>query len=611
MTPTHTLDLSNETFTLAANFVMNTTRHMFLTGKAGTGKTTFLRHVREHVKKNTVIVAPTGVAAINAGGVTVHSFFQLPFAPFLPEGNGLFQQGPPGSSNHPLLKGLRIGAEKKALMLEMELLIIDEVSMLRADMLDAMDLILRHIRKQPVQPFGGVQVIYIGDLFQLPPVVPPDQWALLSPHYPSPFFFHAWAVKQNPPLYVSLQKIYRQNDRLFIDLLNRVRNADVQQADLALLNERFVDDFDQEQHKGYITLTTHNSKAESINLDALEALPTELHTFEGRITGDFSDKNLPNEVTLSLKEGAQVMFLKNDTEKVRRFYNGKIGVIRTIDKKRIVVGFEGEDTELEVEEETWRNIRYHFNAQTRRIEEEEIGTFTQYPIRLAWAITIHKSQGLTFQKAVIDAGDAFAAGQVYVALSRCVSLEGMVLRSRIGAGAIYTDAEVMAFARQESGVQELHNQFSNEKHRTLVHRYLSLFQWQFITDYLQDQKAKTQMKSFPERQPAIAFFTDLIAKAEKQQSVSETFQRQLLQLLQQTIATGDATQLETRLEAGLNYFRKILAEELIQPLDAHVEEMKTKTGVGRYLVQLEPLEDLLREKMRRLMAPDEVPVGEG
>lgn len=610
MTPTHTLDLSNETFTLAANFVMNTTRHMFLTGKAGTGKTTFLRYVRENVKKNTVIVAPTGVAAINAGGVTVHSFFQLPFAPFLPEGNGLFQAGPPGGSNHPLLKGLRIGAEKKALMLEMELLIIDEVSMLRADMLDAMDLILRHIRKQPVQPFGGVQVIYIGDLFQLPPVVPPDQWELLAPHYPSPFFFHAWAVKQNPPLYVSLQKIYRQNDRLFIDLLNRVRNAEVQPADLALLNERYTEDFDQEQHKGYITLTTHNSKAESINLDALEALPTELHTFEGRITGDFSDKNLPNEMTLSLKEGAQVMFLKNDTEKVRRFYNGKIGVIRNIDKKRIVVGFEGEDTELEVEEETWRNIRYHFNVQTRRIEEEEIGTFTQYPIRLAWAITIHKSQGLTFQKAVIDAGDAFAAGQVYVALSRCVSLEGMVLRSRIGAGAIYTDAEVMAFARQESGVQELHNQFSNEKHRTLVHRYLSLFQWQFITDYLQDQKAKTQMKSFPERQPAIAFFNDLIAKAEKQQAVSETFQRQLLQLLQQTIATGDATQLETRLQAGLNYFRKILDEELIQPLHVHVEDMKTKTGVGRYLVQLEPLEELLHGKMRRLMAPDEVPVAE-
>ncbi|PUZ20145.1 Helicase [Chitinophaga costaii] len=608
MTPTHTLDLSNETFTLAANFVMNTTRHLFLTGKAGTGKTTFLRHIREQVKKNTVIVAPTGVAAINAGGVTVHSFFQLPFAPFLPETNGLFQQGPAGSSHHPLLKGLRIGAEKKALMLEMELLIIDEVSMLRADMLDAIDLILRHIRKQPVQPFGGVQVIYIGDLFQLPPVVPQDQWELLAPHYPSPFFFHAWVVKQSPPLYVALQKIYRQNDRQFIDLLNRVRNNEVQPADLELLNARFLADFDQEQHKGYITLTTHNSKAEAINLDALEALPTGLHTFEGRITGDFSDKALPTEMILSLKTGAQVMFLKNDTEKVRRFYNGKIGTIKSIDQKRILVTFEGEDTELEVEEETWHNIRYHFNVQTRRIEEEEIGTFTQFPIRLAWAITIHKSQGLTFQKAVIDAGDAFAAGQVYVALSRCVSMEGMVLRSRIGAHCIHTDAEVMAFARRESGVQELHHQLSNEKHRTLVHHYLSIFQWQFITDQLQHQKEKTQMKSFPERQPAIAFFSELIAKAEKQQAVSESFQRQLLQLLQDTIATGNTTQLETRLQAGLQYFTKILQEELLQPLEAHIETMKTKTGVGRYLVQLEPLEDLLREKLKRLQSPGAVTV---
>ncbi|HEY0271955.1 MAG TPA: AAA family ATPase [Chitinophaga sp.] len=608
MTPTHTLDLSNETFTLAANFVMNTTRHVFLTGKAGTGKTTFLRHIREQVKKNTVIVAPTGVAAINAGGVTVHSFFQLPFAPFLPEADGLFRQGPAGS-DHPLLKGLRIGAEKKALLQEMELLIIDEVSMLRADMLDAIDLILRYIRKQPVQPFGGVQVVYIGDLFQLPPVVPPDQWELLAPHYPSPFFFHAWAVKQNPPLYISLQKIYRQSDRQFIDLLNRVRNSEVQPADLDLLNARYLPDFDQQQHQGYITLTTHNSKAESINLAALEALPGELHTFEGRITGDFSDKSLPTEMTLSLKAGAQIMFLKNDTEKVRRFYNGKIGTIKSIAKKRILVVFEGENTELEVEEETWHNIRYHFNLQTRRIEEEEIGTFTQFPIRLAWAITIHKSQGLTFQKAVIDAGDAFAAGQVYVALSRCVSMEGMVLRSRIGAHCIYTDPEVMAFAQRESGVQELHQQFSSEQHRTLVHRYLSLFQWQFITDHLRHQQEKTQMKSFPERQPAIAFFSELITKAEKQQAVSETFQRQLLQLLQDTLATGNATHLETRLQAGLHYFTRILQEELMQPLEAHIADMKTKTGVGRYLVQLEPLQELLREKMDQLQTPSAITAG--
>ena len=449
-------DTINTIFDLAASVVNNTQRHVFLTGKAGTGKTTFLRYISGQTLKKAVVVAPTGVAAINAGGVTIHSFFQLPFGPFIPDDPEklvLFSESDRINNSTNLIKKIRLSNKKKDLMRSMELLIIDEVSMVRPDVLDAMDAVLRFVRRNSFQPFGGVQVLYIGDLFQLPPVMPEDHWEILHPYYESWFFFEAKAIRQAPPLYIELKKIYRQSDPLFIEVLNRVRNNSVSQDDLQLLNERFHPLFKPSADDPYIVLTSHNRKAEVINASELNALPAPLHQFPAEVSGEFAERDMPTEKLLCLKEGAQVMFVRNDPEK--KYYNGKIGRVSRIVEEEIYIRFEEEDTEFALGREKWKNIRYIFNAEKDRIEEEELGTFVQYPIRLAWAITIHKSQGLTFTKAIVDAGSSFAPGQVYVALSRCTSLEGIVLGSRIGRHCIKTEEKVIAFSGHAAAEQEL------------------------------------------------------------------------------------------------------------------------------------------------------------
>lgn len=327
-------------------------------------------------------------------------------------------------------------------------MIIDEVSMVRCDMLDAIDTILRHFRRQPMLPFGGVQVVYIGDLFQLPPVIPQQEWNILQNYYESPFFFQAKVIKEVPPLYIELKKIYRQNEQYFIDILNRVRNNVPEAADLQELNKRYNPSFNPPAGEKFITLTTHNYKADVINAAALKKLTGKLHVFRAEIKGEFSDKALPTDLNLQLKEGAQVMFIKNDSGNERRYYNGKLAIVKKVTNDEILVSFNNGEEDLKMEKETWKNIRYSYNKENDHIEEEELGSFVQYPIRLAWAITIHKSQGLTFEKAVIDAGASFAAGQVYVALSRCTSLAGLVLHSRVSPGAIATDERVIAFAQK-------------------------------------------------------------------------------------------------------------------------------------------------------------------
>ncbi|HEY6899423.1 MAG TPA: AAA family ATPase, partial [Puia sp.] len=436
-------DPHNPIFQIAVQYINQTSRPVFLTGKAGTGKTTFLKYIRENSFKKMAVVAPTGVAAINAGGTTMHSFFQLPFGPFLPVPRyGWNENAPNFTDPNSLFKNIRFNASKRELLQELELLIIDEISMVRADMLDAVDFILRHFRQQPLQPFGGIQVLYIGDLYQLPPVVSKTEWNLLQEHYASPFFFDSKVVRTQQPVYLELDKIYRQNEAEFIDILNKVRSNRISADHLERLNDYYQPDFIPSKHDNYITLTSHNHKADSINQEQLASLPGRSHSFEASITGEFSDKSLPAEKTLTLKEGAQVMLIKNDKGEVRRYFNGKIGTIRSIKDDKLTITFPDEPDELTLEKETWRNIRYQYDKDEDKIEEEELGTFRQYPIRLAWAITIHKSQGLTFEKAVIDAGESFAAGQVYVALSRLTDLKGLVLRSRITPGAIRTDPHI-------------------------------------------------------------------------------------------------------------------------------------------------------------------------
>ena len=327
--------------------------------------------------------------------------------------------------------------------------------MVRADMLDAMDTILRHFRKRMHQPFGGVQVLFIGDMYQLPPVVPNNEWDILQSYYDSPFFFSAKVIEQAPPLYIELKKIYRQNEQLFIDVLNRVRNNEVTDADFTLLNERYKPDFNPPKEEKYITLSTHNRKADAINDAELEKLPGKMFTFKGDIKGEFSDKALPTDMNLQLKEGAQVMFIKNDSGGERKYFNGKLATIKKINGDEIIAIANDGNEELRIEKETWRNIRYSYQRESDSIKEEELGSFEQYPLRLAWAVTIHKSQGLTFDRAIIDAGASFAPGQVYVALSRCTSLKGMVLLSKLFPSAIATDKRVIAFAQKEAAAEEL------------------------------------------------------------------------------------------------------------------------------------------------------------
>lgn len=439
-------------YQLAFDIALNTDRNLFVTGKAGTGKTTFLHRLKEASRKQMAVVAPTGVAAINAGGTTIHSFFQLPFTPFIPT--------PEGRKN--LVAKSRMRSSRRRVLQELELLVIDEISMVRADLLDAMDATLRHFRYKNNELFGGVQVIFIGDMFQLAPVAKEEEWRLLSRYYQSPYFFHSQAVIQDPPFYIEFEKIYRQTNSSFIRVLNEIRDNTLTGESFRLLEKQYNPLFTPPEEEDYIILTTHNNKADRINAEELHKLEGETYTFEAGIDGDYPERNYPTELVLELKVGARVMFLRNDTETPRRFYNGKIGVIDAIDDDRIVVRCK-EDEHIEVERATWENIGYTVDTETKQVEENVLGKFSQYPLRLAWAITIHKSQGLTFDKAVIDAGMAFAPGQVYVALSRCRSLEGIVLLSKIRPESISTDYQVVDHEKNRQPITTIEQQLADAR----------------------------------------------------------------------------------------------------------------------------------------------------
>ncbi len=469
----------NTIFNLAADLVNYTDKHVFLTGKAGTGKTTFLKFIRDNTHKNTAIVAPTGVAAINAGGTTLHSLLQLPFGLFIPDGYRPthLETRDEIHDKFSLVRRLRIKGKKKKVLEALELLIIDEISMVRVDLLDMVDTVLRAVRKRPQVPFGGVQVLYIGDMFQLPPVLKDGDRELLLSYYKSPFFFDARVIQQAPPQYVELTHVYRQSDETFISLLNEVRNNRLTEDGLALLKSRYMPGFNPPKTDNYITLATHNFMADQINARELNALSTRVFEFEASVKEDFPDTAYPVEKVLRLKLGAQVMFLKNDTETPRRFFNGKIGIITDIDKEIIRVKCAGEDEPILVPQETWKNIRYTYEPNSRAVKEEELGSFTQYPLRLAWAITIHKSQGLTFEKAIIDAGRAFEAGQVYVALSRCTCLDGMVLLSPVTQGIVMTHERIAQFGRRDRPMNHLEEVARSSKREYLRMQILQAFQY--------------------------------------------------------------------------------------------------------------------------------------
>jgi len=460
------LDGTNVEFNYASDFVKHTDRLVYLTGKAGTGKTTFLKYLRETTAKNTVILAPTGVAAINAGGQTIHSFFQLPFGPFVLNDKRLRTSKDLGDlDDTTIYSTFRYREDKRIILEQLELLIIDEISMVRCDTLDVIDRVLRVFRKKPHLPFGGVQVILIGDTFQLPPIADFEQWEILKDYYQSPFFFSSKVVVDNKPIYIELKKIYRQKEQEFIDLLNKIRVNQISDIELSNLNKKYNPTFSSNGLNNHIILSTTNAQVNQTNATKLDELTTELKIFEGEIIGIFPKDSrgnyvLPTEQNLHLKVGAQVMILKNDAGEFKRYFNGKIGKVASLDENRIIVEF-SDQSKVQIEKASWNNIQYTWNTEKRKIEEKVVGTFTQYPLRLAWAITVHKSQGLTFERVFADLGSAFEDGQVYVALSRCTSFSGLVLKTQIPRTKIRTNLKVIEFAKTETPntliIQELNS----------------------------------------------------------------------------------------------------------------------------------------------------------
>ncbi len=543
----------DNSFQFASDFINYTNASIFLTGKAGTGKTTFLKHCKENGIKNTVVVAPTGVAAMNAGGTTIHSFFQLPFTPFLPA-ISRFDNTIGGNDKNSLIAQLRLNNDRKVVMQQLELLIIDEISMVRCDVLDAIHTVLQHVRSQYSKPFGGVQVLLIGDMHQLPPVIKDEEWQLLSPHYKSPYFFNSHVIEELPPVYIELDKIYRQNDPAFVQVLNQVRNNEMDEAGFDLLHSRYLPSFNPAKEENYITLTTHNNKADAINFNALNEIDGPLRNFEALIVGEFYEKSYPADSLLKLKVGAQVMFIKNDTEKVRRYFNGKIGVIEKMDNEKIHVLCAGDDNPIEVKKEKWKNIRYAVDKNSQQIEENEIGSFTQFPLRLAWAITIHKSQGLSFEKAIIDAGEAFAPGQVYVALSRCTSLQGMILHSRINQNSLHSDRRITAFAKTQKTslaqiqlLQNAQHQFQQDTIKKIFNFSNPPQQTKAIITFLISQQNSFNAEALPFAEQLHNLCSTIAETALK-------FESQLHQLLASELLPENNNALQVRLAAAANHF---------------------------------------------------------
>ena len=528
---------------LAYHYVQHTNRCIFLTGKAGTGKTTFLRRLKEDCSKQMVVVAPTGVAAINAEGVTIHSLFQLPPQLFLPTDEARRQ----------LFSEMQMRANKQRVLRNLELLVIDEVSMVRADLLDTIDAVLRHYKHRPTIPFGGVQLLVIGDLFQLSPVVREEEWRLLQPFYDGPYFFQARVFRELQPVYIEFEHVYRQTNLEFLSILNEVRNNILTTESLRILNSRYVPDFKSNSH---ITLSTHNSKVDAINQREMDALKGREYTYNATITDTFPESMYPIDEQLVLKVGARVMFIKNDSSSEKLYYNGKLGVVTSLSKQAINVLCD-DGTEVNVHNEVWENIRYNADSGSDQVQTEIIGTFTHYPLRLAWAITIHKAQGLTFDQLIIDAEDAFAAGQVYVALSRCRSLEGLTLLTPIPTRALTNAREVLQFTANQDSLQTIEQNLQPAQKEYLTSLLCALFDFKEHTEQLYSlQRMANNMTSL--QIPPNQYISDLISPLLDLHGVGERFQQQIRQLMYH----DQQDKLQERLQAASQYYAPKLYELL-------------------------------------------------
>jgi uncharacterized protein YpbB len=589
----------SEAASYTLRFINQTQRSVFLTGKAGTGKTTLLREIIETTHKNTVVVAPTGIAALNAGGVTIHSMFQLPFGGFIPDNSAPdFSESTKFETKATLRRHFKMSGLKKSVIRNMELLIIDEVSMLRADLLDAMDFMMQTVRKRN-QPFGGVQVLFIGDLLQLPPVIRDDEWRTLKNHYKGKFFFHSHVVQQNPPLYIELDKIFRQTDDAFISVLNNLRNNQISKEDIVALNQYVQPDFDLKANKGYITLTTHNAKADTMNTDALEALEGKEWKYSPEITGDFPDKIYPLDEVLRLKEGAQIMFVKNDLSFDKKYFNGKMGVIQSLSAKEIMVHFPEENKTIEVEKYEWQNIRYKVNETTKEIEEEVLGTFVHYPIKLAWAITVHKSQGLTFEKAALDVSQVFLPGQAYVALSRLRSLNGLILLSPLQMNGISNHQDVMDYSLNKASETHLENALHFET-KNFIHQYLvQTFDWADLAQEWRNHQFSYNEKSEVSSKAKYSYWAkEQTERIEKVVDPAKKFVQQLNVLFSQE--TVDLNHISVRMQAAYTYFFNPM-DELVFEILWKLEEVKRLKKAKAYFDELVLLEEFQTKAVLRLM----------
>ena len=566
------MSIPNPELQLADEFLQYTNCNVFLTGKAGTGKTTFLKNFKKHSPKRMVVTAPTGVAAINAGGVTLHSFFQMPFGPFVP-----------GSEAHSQSHQRRFNREKINLIKSLDLLVIDEISMVRADLLDGVDAVLQRYRRSNL-PFGGVQLLMIGDLHQLSPVVKDAEWRLLKPYYDSAYFFSSNSLSKTELFTIELKHIYRQSDTRFINLLNSVRDNNLDESGIAELNKRFDPNFSPGDKDGYITLCTHNRKADGINFSKLHSVKNKKHTFDAEVEGDFPEHTFPTQATLELKIGAQVMFVRNDPSPDKRFFNGKIGEITRIKSDEIWIKCPDENNQIIVEPAVWENIEYKLNQESGEIKENKIGTFEQYPLKLAWAITIHKSQGLTFDKAIIDAQAAFAHGQVYVALSRCRTLEGMVLSSTLSPRTMKTDPTVLRFTEESKLNRPTLDKLAIAKISYQQLLLLECFNFQRLryllgrlVGVISGNPGLVQVSGIPDifelqKNTMVEIYT-----------VGENFKRQMQGLFEDSLLPSEDPAILDRIAKGSAYFQEKLQTHFSDPIqqlqiDTDNKEIRKKAG---------------------------------
>ncbi|WP_367867670.1 ATP-dependent RecD-like DNA helicase [Pedobacter sp. WC2423] len=570
---------SNSIFDKILSFIAYTNQSIFLTGKAGTGKTTLLKKIKEESSKKMVVVAPTGVAAMNAKGTTINSFFQLPAGSFFPGEIGLEDLQLGITSIESMVNDLSYNREKTALFNELELLIIDEISMVRCDLMDMIDAILRSVRKNNI-PFGGVQLLLIGDLYQLPPVTKREEWAFLSRAYASPYFFEGYVIRRNPLLQIELTTVFRQTEPEFVNILNSIRNNQITEADLALLNKRYDPDFLATDELSPIIITSHNAEANTVNKAKLDELPGEEYTFVAETSGEFRDAGLQAEQTLKLKEGAQIMFIKNDTGDNRKFYNGKIGKIKSVKDGEIYISFPHEE-DLLLEKTSWQSFEYKTDTE-EVIVQQQVGEFSQYPIKLAWAVTIHKSQGLTFDHAIIDAGKSFIAGQVYVALSRVRTLNGLILKSKINTESLRSNTEVINYMKSVQD-DELDDLLVSGQQKFILQLVLNHFSLNKLLSELETVTSRPEIvrSNIPEY---TVLFSQLRKSIKNLIVLADRFQVQVINLHKQT-GFNDLPALQERIESAATYFTKEINLQVLNPVNKNIR-IKPKNKVQQELQHL-------------------------